>query len=429
MRTAARHNGCMRASLLVFVCALVCAAQDLRPKDVREIGKGGSNALPRLGELLKHSDVAIRAEAVRQITEIGTLPSLDLLVQASRDNDPEVQLRAADGLVNFYLPGYVRTGVAASITRVGGSIKGRFTDTNDQVIDSFITVRPDVETAIGSLVRGGNGMEVRAGAARGAGILRAKGAVPDLLEALRTKNSDLLYESLIALQKIRDESSGPRITFLLRDPDPKVQIAAVETTGVLRNKEAVPDLLRVLKDAKNDKVRRATLGALAMLPDEKSRPAFQQYLGDKDEKMRAAAAEGFARLRNPADQAELEKAWQAEGKSNPRLSLAFALVMSGRTELSEFSPLQYLINNLNSNAYKGIAEPFLIELTRDERIRNTIYPVLSSGTKDEKMGLARVLARSGDRATLPYLEKLTKDTDPAVASEGVRAMRNLQARL
>jgi len=419
----------MRASLLVFVCALVCAAQDLRPKDVREIGKGGSNALPRLGELLKHSDVAIRAEAVRQITEIGTLPSLDLLVQASRDNDPEVQLRAADGLVNFYLPGYVRTGVAASITRVGGSIKGRFTDTNDQVIDSFITVRPDVETAIGSLVRGGNGMEVRAGAARAAGILRAKGAVPDLLEALRTKNSDLLYESLIALQKIRDESSGPRITFLLRDPDPKVQIAAVETTGVLRNKEAVPDLLRVLKDAKNDKVRRATLGALAMLPDEKSRPAFQQYLGDKDEKMRAAAAEGFARLRNPADQAELEKAWQAEGKSNPRLSLAFALVMSGRTELSEFSPLQYLINNLNSNAYKGIAEPFLIELTRDERIRNTIYPVLSSGTKDEKMGLARVLARSGDRATLPYLEKLTKDTDPAVASEGVRAMRNLQARL
>jgi len=424
----------MRASLLLVSCALALAAQnlaaqDLRPKDVREIGKGGSNALPRLGELLKHPDIAIRAEAVRQITEIGTLPSLDLLVQATHDNDPEVQIRAADGLVNFYVPGYVRTGIAASISRAGNSIKGRFTDTNDQVVDAFITVRPDVITAIGALVRGGNGMDVRAGAARDAGILRGKAAVPDLLEALRSKNTDLLYESLIALQKIRDESAGPRMTFLLRDPDPKVQIAAIETTGVLRTKEAVPDLLGVLKDAKNDKIRRAALGALAMLPDEASRPAFQRYLSDKDDKMRAAAAEGFARLRNPSDQAELDKAWQAEGKSQPRLSLAFALVMSGRSEISEFSPLQYLVNNLNSSAYKGIAEPFLTELARDESIRAKLYPMLANGTREEKMGLARVLARSGDRASLPYLEKLSKDSDPAVASEGVRAMRNLQARL
>jgi HEAT repeat protein len=297
------------------------------------------------------------------------------------------------------------------------------------VIDSFIKVRPDVVAAVGALVRGGNGMDARASAARAAGILRDKGAVPDLLEALRTKNTDVLYESLIALQKIRDESAGPRMIFLLPDPDPKVQIAAVETAGLLRTREAVPNLLAVLKDAKNDKIRRAALGSLAMLPDEKSRPVFQEYLSAKDEKLRAAAAEGFGRLRNPADQPTLEKAWQAEGKSQARLSLAFALVMCGRTELSEFSPLQYLVNNLNSNAYRGIAEPFLTELARQESLRNVLYPVLASATKDEKMGLARVLAQSGDRASLPYLQRLSIDSDPAVASEGVKAMRNLQARL
>jgi HEAT repeat protein len=419
----------MRASVVFLACALALSAQDLRPKDVREIGKGGSNALPRLGELLKHPDTAIRVEAVRQISDIGTLASLDLLVQATRDNDPEMQIRAADGLVNFYLPGYVSRGLGASIVRTAGSVKARFTDTNDQVIDSFIKVRPDVVAAIGALISGGNGMDVRATAARAGGILRDKGVVPDLLEALRTKNTDVLYESLVALQKIRDEAAGPRMSFLLRDPEPKVQIAAIETTGLLRNQQAVPDLLGVLKDAKNDKVRRAALGALAMLPDDKSRPVFQEYLSAKDEKMRAAAAEGFGRLRNPADQPTLDKAWQAEGKSQARLSLGFALVMSGRHELSEFSPLQYLINNLNSNAYRGIAEPFLTELARQENIRNVLYPVLSSGTKEEKMGLARVLAQSGDRASMPYLQKLSNDSDPAVASEGVKAMRNLQARL
>ena len=83
----------------------------------------------------------------------------------------------------------------------------------------------------------------------------------------------MIYESLIALQKIRDESAGPRIGFLLRDLDPKVQIAAIETTGLLRNKEAVPELMDVLNRARDAKVQRAALTAIAMLPDETSRPS------------------------------------------------------------------------------------------------------------------------------------------------------------
>jgi hypothetical protein len=103
--------------------------------------------------------------------------------------------------------------------------------------------------------------------------------------------------------------------------------------------------------------------------------------------------------------------------------------MLGRTEISEFSPLQFLINNLNSSAYKGEALPFLTELARDSSTRKALYAPLGSATKDEKIGLARVLAVSGDNESVAYLEKLSRDTDPDVAQEGLRAMRNLQARL
>ncbi|HJZ99036.1 MAG TPA: HEAT repeat domain-containing protein [Candidatus Solibacter sp.] len=414
------------AALLLISCAI---AQDVRPRDVREIGKAGSSALPRLQELLKNPSTEVRVEAVKQITAIGGLASLDALVLATRDNDPEVQLQATDGLVNFYLPGYVHSGFAASVRRVGTSIKGHFTDTNDQVIDPYITVRPDVVTAIGGLVRGGGSMDVRANAARAAGILRGKGAVPDLIEALRTKDTSVIYESLIALQKIRDESAGPRMAFLLRDLDSKVQIAALETTGLLKNREAVPDMIDVLNRAKDAKVRRAALGALAMIPDQRSRPLFAQYLKDKDDRMRAAAAEGFARLHNKADLPTVEQAWKDESKGQARVSLAFALVALGRTETGELTPLQYLINNLNSSAYKGEAQPFLIELARDPGVRASLYPAVERGTKDEKIGLARVLAHSGDARSVPYLEKLSRDPDPEVAKEGLTAMRNLQARL
>ena len=417
-----------RAALAVAAVISILAAQDVRPKDVREIAKVGSNAIPKLQDLLKSPELDVRVEVVRQITEIGTQRSLDPLVLATHDNDPEVQIRATDGLVNFYLPGYVKTGLSASLSRVGTSIKGRFTDTNDQVIDPYITVRPDVIAALGKLARSGGSLEARANAARAIGILRGRAAVPDLMEAIRSKDTQVIFESLIAFQKIREELPEG-IGFLLRDLNPKVQISAIETVGLLLNKQALPDLVDAMKRTRDARVRRAALTSIAMLPAESSRQLYAQYLQDKDDKMRAAAAEGYGRLRNPDDRPMLEKAWQDEGKTPVRLALAFALVTLGEIQLSEFSPLQYLINTLNSAAYKDVAFIYLVETARDDQVRNALYPSLESGTRDEKISIARVLARSGDKDSIPRLQKLSNDTDADVAQEGVRALRNLQARL
>jgi HEAT repeat protein len=419
-----------RVAGAILACVICAAAQDAtRPKDVRDVAKAGAGALPQLAQFLKSPNTEIRLEAVKQIVDIGTQYSLNPLITATADNDPEIQIRATDGLVNFYLPGYVRTGLTASLRRVGTGIKGRFTDTNDQVIEPFILVRPEVISALGKLVRSGTRLDVRANAARALGILRGKAAVPDILEALRTKDSDVIYEALIALQKIRDLAAGPRIAFLLRDLDPRVQVAAIETTGLLQNKEAVPDLVAVLDRSRDVKVRRAALSSLAMLADPRGREIFSRYLRDKDDRMRAAAAEGYARLRSPADLPTIEAAWRDEPKTQPRLSLAFAMVMLGRTERSELSPLQLLINTLNSSAYRGEAFPFLVEVAREPKVRSDLYQPMLAGTKDEKIWLARVLARSGDKDSVAPLERLSRDADSEVSQEGLRAMRNLQARL
>ena len=407
----------------------VAAQQSVRPKDVRETAKGGAAAIPKLQPYLTHPSLEIRLEAVKQIVDIGTQHSLGPLVQATKDNEAEIQIRATDGLVNFYLPGYVRTGLSASLRRVGTAMKGKFTDTNDQVIEPHIQVRPEVIAALGGLARGGARLDVRANAARGVGILRGRAAAGDLLEALRTKDSEVLYECLIALQKIDDRAAGPRIAFLLRDLDPRVQTAALETTGMLGNREAVPVVTGVLERTSDAKVKRAALGALGMLADPRSRDVFARYLRDRDDKLRAAAAEGYARMGVPADLAVVEKAWHEETKTQPRLSLAFAMVMLGRNQREELSPLQYLINTLNSNAYRGEAFPFLVEAARQQAVRAQLYQPMLGGTKDEKIWLARVLARSGDKDSVAPLEKLIRDADTDVAQEGVRAMRNLQARL
>jgi HEAT repeat protein len=417
------------AWFLAFLAVSGAAGQaNLRPKDVRDIARAGSSAIPKLQELLSNPSPDVRAEAVRQITEIGPPHSLDPLIQASRDGDPVVRMLAADGLVNYYVPGYVKHGVSGTIERVGTSIKSKFTDTNDQVIDAYIAVRPDVIAALDAQVRSGN-MDVRANAARAAGVLRGKAAVADLVAALRSKDSTLMYESLVALEKIGDQSAGPAAEFLLRDFDPKVQTAAIETVGLLRDMGAVPALADVIGETDNLKVKRAALTSLAMLPNPAYRGLYLQYFRDKDEKLRGAAAEGLGRLKNPHDLPTLQQAWKDEGRPGPRLSLAFAQVMLGVTELSQFSPLQFLINNLNLAAYNGSALPLLVELARDARVRTALYGAIESGTKDEKIGLARALGASGDAETIARLKKLIDDQDPAVAQAAIAATRSIQARM
>src|SRR5262245_61538352 len=155
-----------RSALLFMVLCGILPAEVTRPKDVRELAKGGSNVIPQLQALLKNPDLDIRIEVVKSLVDIGTQRSIDPLIEATSDADAEIQIRATDGLVNFYLPGYVRTGLSAKLQRVGKSIKSKFTDTNDQMIDSYIQVRPEVIAALGKVARGGISLETRANAAR-----------------------------------------------------------------------------------------------------------------------------------------------------------------------------------------------------------------------------------------------------------------------
>ena len=399
-----------------------------RVRTARELARQGSAAIPALRTLIKDPELEVRLEAVKSVVAIGTQHSLDPLVEATRDADPEIQIRATDGLVNFYLPGYVQTGLGATLRRAGGGIVARFTDSNDQIVDPFVQARADVIEALGKLARGATTMEARANAARAAGVLRGRQAVPDLITALRSKDSRILYEALVALRKIREPSTGPEIAFLLRDLDERVQLAAIETTGVLVNREALPRLREILQRSENTRVRRATLSAIARMPDPASRPLYRTYLTNRDDELRAAAAEGFARLQSSGDIPMLEKAFKDEGRMNPRLSLAFALVMNGQTEIAEFSPLQYLINQLNSRLWRGVSHAFLVESSRIPAVRSALLPVLRSSSKSEVTMVAQVLASSGDTAAIPHLEPLTRHPDPEIAQEALRALRTLRAR-
>src|SRR5579863_10538954 len=416
----------MRRSVFVIctiACALPFSISAQTPKDVRAVAKQGQTAIPQVAGYLNSASVDTRIEAVKQLIALGGKDIIDPLIRATKDADPEVQIRATDGLVNYYLPGYVRQGLGSTVIRVGGAIKDRFADNNDQIIDPYVMVRPDVIAALGQLARGGSSMDSRANACRAIGILRGRAALPDLIEALRTKDNNVMYEALAAMQKLRDPSAGPRITYLLRDLDDRVQTTAIETAGTLRSADALPTLRAVVGSPRNNKAQRAALAAIAMMPEMRDRDLFLLQLGSKDEKLRAAAAEGLGRIGNPADEPALEKSWNGEEKMSPRLAAAFGLLMDGNLNLADDSPFRYLINTLNSAAYHDVAYAYLVEAARQKPVLQALYTQIDPGTKEEKIYLARVLSASGDQSAVPYLDKVSRDNDQDVSKEGLRALR------
>jgi hypothetical protein len=312
---------------------------------------------------------------------------------------------------------------------VGSAIKSHFTDTNDQIVDPWIQVRPEVIAGLGKVVRGGASMDSRANAARATGVLRGRSAIPDLIEALRSKDSQVIHEVLIALQKIRDPSAAPAIAFLLRDLDDRIQATALETVGLLQNRAALPQVRDALDHARNTRVRRAALEAIALMPDASVHDVLRTRLTDKDDALRGSAAEGLGRLKDPGDAPVLEKMFNGETKSGPRLAAAFALAGMGKLDMTPLAPLRFLVNNLNMAAWRGVARPYLVELARDPAVRQALYPALAlkDATRDERTGLAEVLAASGSADSIPALETLSRDPDPAVAQAGLRGLQAVKA--
>jgi HEAT repeat protein len=412
------------------MAAVLAAAQDPSPKQrikmARDLAKQGSGAIPQIRPLLKDPDMEVRDEAVKALVRIGTQHGLDALTEATRDNDPGIQIRAVDGLVNFYVPGYVSYGAE----RISSAIRNRFDRENRAIIEPFVVVRPEVLEAVARVVEGGSSMESRANAARAAGILRSRAAVPALLKGLKSKDDAVIFESLIALQKIRDPQAGPGVVFLIRDLNERIQLAAIETAGLLQARDAIPGLQRAFNNPRSDKVRRAALLALAMLPDEGNRKFYESGLRDEDERVRVAAAEGLGRLRNAESRSMLLKAYDEENNPLARLALAFALVSLGSGgDAAGESPLRLIVDNLNSSKRHEVAEAYLIELGRSASVRPALHSAMQGATRDEKLGLMRVLSVSGDKSSVPYIEPLTKDPDEKVAGEAVRALRSLKARL
>jgi len=423
--------------LAFLLSGVLCVSQALGPDSdpkerirlIRESAKKYGEGIPEIAAYIRDPDLSVRLEAAQRLADIGGPRTLSPLITLSADPDPEIQLIAVDGLVNIYVPGYLKNGVSRSVKRSDNGVKARFNEPADVVVEGYVKVAPEATAAISAVLRDSKNLDAKANAARAFGTLRTGSAVKDLTAVLYSKDDQLMYESLIALQKIRDASAGPSAAFLVRDLNPKVQLAALRTAGILRSKQAAPSIRTVLSDAGNSRLGKEAMDALGKIGDPADRDLFLRLLSEKDSTARASAAEGLGRIRNPADLDRLKQAFEDERDSVARLAEAFALVSLGQMEMNESSAFRYVLSALNRSNQRSSALAYLMELSRTPAVRQALYLALLRATKDEKMGACQALGESGENDSLQYLNVLKEDSDASVAQVCLNSLRTLETRL
>ena len=109
--------------------------------------------------------------------------------------------------------------------------------------------------------------------------------------------------------------------------------------------------------------------------------------------------------------------------------MAFALVHLGDNTTDPLSPLTMIVNETNKSAFRSVAVAFLTELARQSDVRTALYRFMESGTRDERVALCQVMAKSGEADSVPYLERLSQDRDVEVGKEALRALQVVRARV
>lgn len=427
----------------VFAGALFALA----PGSVHVIAQTRQISVETLMYDLSSPDALRRQEAARGLAAVKHRPAIPKLLSLTADPDAavrrevELTLEAMEDIQT--LPGFVAfatdtendirsravsslvrihlprsTGVAAALTKLGEMIVLAPDRDLELVVEPDVPVDPVVVSTLRGRIDDSE-RRIRRTAIRGLGILRAKPAVPDLLRIVREDRDDgLRFEGVRSLRKIGDASIAEQLVPLLNINSDTVRNELMTTLGSMHYHGAVAELTRIVDDVqRTDTPRITALAALADIADVSSVPVFERLKGDKSELLRLYANEGIARTADASMKTAISAARLVEKSARVRTAQAFALLRIGEGEY-----LDELIRALERPATRDFAKEYLAETQPSDRAA-LFAPRSASPTV--RAELADVLGLIGDRDALPRLQEMARDPDGDVARAAERAARRI----
>jgi putative heme-binding domain-containing protein len=134
-------------------------------------------------------------------------------------------------------------------------------------------------------------------ALEGLGVLKLPAGKAAAVNALKSTAPTVRASAVIAVAQIPGADAVGLLTPMLEDKDKAVRIAAVQGLGFLKNKAAIPALLRAAGD---EATQFDAVSALAKTPDAHALSAYLIGLGSKNADLRTASKAAIAAVRDEA---------------------------------------------------------------------------------------------------------------------------------
>jgi HEAT repeat protein len=190
----------------------------------------------------KDEDPEVRAEAINALGLIKDFSALPDMIGALTDSQTSVRRVAVRSLVALYTEHDIDF---ITNRRTGWNLFNPFLDTSDhEIIEPYETVDPAIITALGETARGDHERDVRIAAIRALGVLRGREAIPQLADALNA-DQDVRVDVLRAFIKMGDPAAGQYLIPFFRDSNSKVRTQSMVAAGLLKYSPAVEPLLSV----------------------------------------------------------------------------------------------------------------------------------------------------------------------------------------
>ncbi|UJR80589.1 HEAT repeat protein [Sandaracinus amylolyticus] len=160
--------------------------------------------------------------------------------------------------------------------------------------------REQISPVLREMIRNDTDWRVRASAGRALGRLGTRDAVPDLVRALRDPVVDVRVVAAAAIWRLPDPAAVPALIELLGDADGSARQWAALALGVIRDTRATPALIRLLGDPEKS-VRLDVIRSLGRIRDAASLQPLEAYVRDDTHDLdeRIEAVSSLAALQGP----------------------------------------------------------------------------------------------------------------------------------
>ncbi|MRS02339.1 NACHT domain-containing protein, partial [bacterium] len=242
-------------------------------------------------------------------------------------------------------------------------------------------------------------------------------AKPILLSSLSSKDPDVKYAVLKALENIKDSCPIEPFLNLLRDPIYDVRCALASALGKSHNSLAYTPLLSLLKDD-NIQVKRAAMRSLGILGNPEAIDPLIELLNDADVDERSIIAEALGKFR---DKRPLEPLLTLLKDENTQVQCASARGLGTLGYIEAVGQLTDKLTNSNASVRKAAAEA--LGKLKDKRPLESLLTLLEDENTGVQYAAALAIASLDvSEAVEPLLNKLNS-TNPNIQLAAAEALR------